>query len=230
MRSGIIGLTVVAVSALGFSATAVDKARAYVTKRPEGAYAPLALQFLVELEARRMLDASGELVDGRRSLVGDLVFRPAGRTKLIKIYGESTSSSEGKELREPLSGSQNTSVRQAQKALEYLQIRFKRLQRDTTRCDRIRRKRPYLDCIADAVDQFADRGREDAEDRAFGRSGRRSGAARDALGASAPPTRSMWPAPRWPRRRSRSASRSVSCRRAARIRSRGWKSASGRSS
>ena len=77
-------------------------------------------------------------------------FDPWGRRKSCEIYG-----SEGKELRDPLIGSSNTSARQAQKALEYLQIRLKRIQRDTTRCDRIRRKRPYLDCIADAVDQFA---------------------------------------------------------------------------
>jgi hypothetical protein len=152
IRIRMVGLAVLTASVFGLGTVAAEKARAYVTRKPDGAYAPLAFRFAVEMEARRLVDAGD-----RRHLVGDLVFRPAGKTKVVRIYGElgGGSTSEGKELREPLRGPPRSAVREAQQALLYLEVRLKRLQRDTTRCDRIRRKRPYLDCLADAMDQFA---------------------------------------------------------------------------
>jgi hypothetical protein len=152
IRIRMVSLAVLTASLFGLGAMAADKARAYVTRKPDGAYAPLAFRFMVEMDARRVVEAGD-----RRPLVGDLVFRPAGKTRALRIYGElgGGPASEGKELREPLSGPSRNAAREAQQALLYLEVRLKRLQRDTTRCDRIRRKRPYLDCLADAMDQFA---------------------------------------------------------------------------
>jgi hypothetical protein len=150
-----VGLAVFAASAFGAGPFAEDAARAYVLQKPDGAYAPLALKLLVELDARRRLASDGT---ERRRLLEDLVFRPRDRARVQKVYGESSSpgrSSEGRELRAPLRGSPKSTVREARSALEYLQIRLKRLERDTTRCDRIRRREPYLGCIADVMDQFA---------------------------------------------------------------------------
>ncbi|HUG60441.1 MAG TPA: hypothetical protein VMP03_01275, partial [Methylomirabilota bacterium] len=86
MRINLISLSVVAASTLGLSGTALDKARAYVMKNPEGAYAPLAMQLLVELESRRMLEGGASLALKRRVLLNDLVYRPTQPLKAQKVY------------------------------------------------------------------------------------------------------------------------------------------------
>jgi hypothetical protein len=152
-----VGLAVFALTAVGAGPLVADAARAYVVRKPDGAYAPLAVRLMVELDAHRRQSDGWRGLDERQAMVGTLIFRPRALARVIKIYGDfgSGRGSEGADLRRSLAFPPPTEVETARSALESLEILRKRLQRDTTRCDRIRRREAYLGCIADVMDQFA---------------------------------------------------------------------------
>jgi hypothetical protein len=155
MRINLISVSVLAVSALGLGGLTVDKARAYVLKKPDGAYAPLALQMLVELEARRLIADGDTQALQRRLLIDDLVYRPGRGLKAIKAAYDSTEAFKG--IGEPAwkAKPDTSGAPQARKAIQYLEIRSKRFSSELRRCRQPPPLSEYLNCLADAVEVYA---------------------------------------------------------------------------
>lgn len=170
MRNGLLGVSVAVVSALGLSTVAVDKARAYVMRNPEGAYAPLAVQLMIELESRRAI-LSGDRIALRRLMTDDLVFRPQDPVGIRKIYehndgpsysspSDSESSADDGATFEKGKGWWDRRPRiagaaAARDAAQYLEIRSLRFRSEIESCRRPPPMKLYLECMANAVDTYA---------------------------------------------------------------------------
>jgi hypothetical protein len=166
MRRDLIGLAVAAISALGLTAATADRARAYVVRNPDGAYAPLALKLLVELDARYAVSEGDLRAYQRRLMVGDLVYRPSTQLK-AKPAGysedEGNTFSNGRQPAAPtvrtrpgvVAKPAATSPQQARKAVQYLQSRSKRFGSEARRCTKPPPLSEYFDCLADSIETYA---------------------------------------------------------------------------
>ncbi len=174
MRNGLLGVSVAVVSALGLSTAAVDKARAYVMRNPEGAYAPLAMQLMIELGSRRAV-LSGDRIALRRLLSDDLVYRPQDPVGIRKIYEHDGGRNDGPSYSSPSDSDSSADegatfekgkgwwdrrpriagAAAAPEAAQYLEIRSLRFRSEIESCRRPPPMKLYLECMANAVDTYA---------------------------------------------------------------------------
>lgn len=150
MKRKAIGLAVIAVSALGLGTVAANKARAYVIAKPDGVYAPLAFQFLVETGT--VVDGAGRLLT--RPVIDDLTYRPGDlRPRQVAAGSYET----GGQIRPVLNAKPpaKTSPAQAQKAIQQITRHSIRFRKDVDSCEIQPPAREIQACVARALERFA---------------------------------------------------------------------------